>query len=336
MKDEEMGVPAVSVIVPIFKTEPWLRRCLDSIVGQTMRNIEIICVNDASPGDAAEILYEYMVNDSRISLINHTENRGVAAARNSGISMSCGLYIGFVDSDDTIDFDFYEKLYRNACETDADIVQAPISIPNGSKRIQYIKYTWFYSSIFKSDFIKNKIEFPSEIRYGEDCVFMCDVMLASKKISKITNTFYNYWQIQGSASHNYTRKTFNDFLRAHNMIFEKIRIAIDSFAICNAFACRIIDYFFGHLSRVFQFRLGDSGHIFLHEAAANAIRFFHKFDSYPEVSANILTDEPYLLNILRISDIDMTIEYFLTARKALASELRSRHAGNLKICAGVE
>ena len=112
----------VSIIVPVYNIEKYLAKCLDSLINQTLEDIEIICVNDGSTDNSAEILNEYAQKDCRIKIINQ-DNAGLSAARNTGINAANGEYIGYVDSDDWIDLNFYEKLYNAAKDTDADIVK---------------------------------------------------------------------------------------------------------------------------------------------------------------------------------------------------------------------
>ena len=100
-------MPKVSVIIPVHNTASFLRRCLDSVAGQTLQDIEIICVNDASPDEASAILHEYAMRDNRMRIIEFAENKGVSVARNTGMDAANGEYIGFVDGDDYIDLDFY-------------------------------------------------------------------------------------------------------------------------------------------------------------------------------------------------------------------------------------
>ena len=110
---------AVSVIVPIYNVEKFLKRCLDSIINQTLKDIEIICVNDGSTDGSAEILDQYKNLDNRIIVLN-CKNQGPSVARNTGMKIARGEYVSFVDSDDWIDNDFLEKLYVAAKKHDAD------------------------------------------------------------------------------------------------------------------------------------------------------------------------------------------------------------------------
>ena len=112
----------VSIIVPVYNVEKYISRCLNSLINQTLDDIEIICVNDCSTDNSFETVKEYAVKDSRFVLIEHEINQGLGSARNSGIGIASGKYIIFIDSDDYIDTDYCEKLYNTAKKYDADIV----------------------------------------------------------------------------------------------------------------------------------------------------------------------------------------------------------------------
>ena len=115
-----MDNPKISVIVPVYKVELYLRKCLDSIVGQTYKNLEIILVNDGSPDNCGAVCDEYAAEDCRITVI-HKENGGVSSARNAGFKKATGEWIGWVDGDDWIELDMYEYLLKKAEEYGADI-----------------------------------------------------------------------------------------------------------------------------------------------------------------------------------------------------------------------
>lgn len=112
----------ISVIVPVYNVEPYLRKCLDSIVGQTFRDLEILVIDDGSTDGSGKICDEYAEKDERVRVF-HTENRGLSAARNLGLDNASGEWIGFVDSDDWIESDMYEVLLDKALETGADVVE---------------------------------------------------------------------------------------------------------------------------------------------------------------------------------------------------------------------
>ena len=115
------NTPLISVIVPVYKVEKYLAECLDSICRQTYKNIEVICVNDGSPDNCAEILQNYAACDSRITVITQ-KNQGLSASRNNALLKAAGEYVTFVDSDDTIAPEMIEELFRLAQTEQADVV----------------------------------------------------------------------------------------------------------------------------------------------------------------------------------------------------------------------
>lgn len=116
--------PKISIIVPVYNTELYLRQCLDSLVNQTFKDIEIICVNDGSTDKSEQIIREYMELDSRIILINQ-ENQGLSAVRNNGLKVIRGEYFSFVDSDDWINLNTYELIYKKMISNDIDVGMFP-------------------------------------------------------------------------------------------------------------------------------------------------------------------------------------------------------------------
>lgn len=115
-----MCVPLISVIVPVYKVEQYLQQCVDSICAQTYRNLEIILVDDGSPDRCGQLCDELAMTDSRIRVI-HKRNGGLSSARNAGLEVMQGEYVGFVDSDDWIDPEMYERLYQDIQEHEAQI-----------------------------------------------------------------------------------------------------------------------------------------------------------------------------------------------------------------------
>ncbi|MDR3580674.1 MAG: glycosyltransferase [Oryzomonas sp.] len=150
-----MTAPLVSVIVPVWNTVRFLPACLDSLVSQTLRDIEIICVNDASTDASLQVLGRYAAEDPRIRVFSHERNLGPGAARNRGIDLARGNYIGFVDSDDLISPDFYQNLYQGAlihntdititCCTVYDDSTAPAVFGNSQNVIAELKQRWVHN-----------------------------------------------------------------------------------------------------------------------------------------------------------------------------------------------
>lgn len=145
---------AISVIIPVYNVEAYLKQCIDSVIKQTFNDIEIILVNDGSTDESRSICTEYLHKDSRIILIDQT-NQGLAAARQTGLKAAHGEYIGFVDSDDWLELNMYEKMYKAAKENhDADIVFCNV-FRNESKREQ----PYFSSGYYNKQQIRETI-FP--------------------------------------------------------------------------------------------------------------------------------------------------------------------------------
>ncbi|MDR3124507.1 MAG: glycosyltransferase [Endomicrobium sp.] len=117
-----MTTPKISVIIPVYNKEKYLKQCLGSVCNQTFKDIEIICVNDGSTDSSLDILKEYTNNDNRITIINQ-KNERAGVARNKGMEIAKGQYIAFVDSDDWIDLSYYEVLYASAESNKADLVR---------------------------------------------------------------------------------------------------------------------------------------------------------------------------------------------------------------------
>ncbi|MDR1943165.1 MAG: glycosyltransferase [Endomicrobium sp.] len=199
--------PKISVIVPIYNTEKYLSECLDSILGQTFKDLEVICINDGSPDDSDKILEEYSKRDSRIVIIRQ-KNMGLAEARNSGLRVASGEYIGFVDSDDWIDSTFYEKLISVTIGLDADIAVAGIRyftdswanreayldviVTNFQDKIALMPNGAVWNKLFKASLIKdNNFKFPSGL-FFEDNVVLFVAIYYSNKMVHTSDVCYNY------------------------------------------------------------------------------------------------------------------------------------------------
>jgi len=199
-------VPKVSVIIPVYNTEKYLKKCLDSVVNQTLKDIEIICINDASTDNSLKILQDYAKNDKRIKVINLSENKGAGYAKNIGLKVVKGEYIGFVDPDDYIDLNYYEELYKKAIVKNADVVKCDVIVveTNNEKKHSNLnclikeksKFYFSYeytSAIYKFSLIfDNYIIFPEDLIVGEDVIFLHKAVIKSHIIEIINNINYYY------------------------------------------------------------------------------------------------------------------------------------------------
>lgn len=222
-----MPVPAVSVIIPVFNTAPWLRRCLDSVCGQSLRNIEIICVNDGSSDESGSILAEYAARDPRLLNITLGRNQGPGVARNIGLTAAHGEWLGFVDSDDSVARDFYEKLYGASHESDAEIIKGtawveayfPNCINQGVNiKIEENKYNFkdaWWTAIYNRKFIiEHNIRQP-QFTNNEDLVFLYQAITVASKVSVVNDALYYYFHRKGSSSTSLrTKKRIDDIIAA--------------------------------------------------------------------------------------------------------------------------
>ncbi len=204
----------VSIVVPVYNVEQYLRTCLDSLTGQTLKDIEIICVNDGSTDDSLNILKEYADKDSRIVIINQ-ENQGISGARNSAIKIAKGEYIGFVDSDDWVDLNFFKPLYDAAVQNNCDIAAGGIAWNRTEGELDFVdisfkhskvytetadkykitkvaKAAYVWNKIYKRDlFEKLKLEFEPGRCY-EDMMFSHRILHESGRLVTVPNVFYHY------------------------------------------------------------------------------------------------------------------------------------------------
>lgn len=203
----------ISVVVPVYNVAPYLARCLDSLVGQTMSDIEIICIDDKSTDNSLEILQEYENKYPQIHVIALDKNSGVATARNAGIDAARGEYLGFVDSDDYIDADFYEKLYATAKKENADMVRGNLKIVqydgsvlkdhNEIKNVDkygkwYFNWQWWCAIYSANMLTVKRLRFPTDVISGQDTVFLMACISHANKVATVHDVFYHYIRREGS------------------------------------------------------------------------------------------------------------------------------------------
>ena len=226
----------VSVIVPIYNTEKFLKKCIESILNQALQEIEIILINDGSTDNSHTICFEYAKKYSeKIKYINN-KNIGCSATRNLGIELAQGEYIAFVDSDDYIEKEMYEEMYIKSQKTASDIVicgfryiyekEKEVFIPK--KEYSYLdiknKLSYVWNKLFKKELlIKNNIIFPLESHYCEDFVFSFENLISTEKISSLENVMYNYVLHGNNSIYNFNKKldTKISFSKVYNYLKEK-------------------------------------------------------------------------------------------------------------------
>lgn len=232
-------MPKISVIIPVYNVEDYIGQCLDSVINQTFENIEIICVNDGSTDNSLEILNRYAEYDKRIIIINQ-ENKGLSNARNVGIKLAIGKYIYFLDSDDFIDINAFEKLYYIAELDKLDFVSFNYEVVcddnslndiylHKKKRERNIMFDDIYSGfdmfeklvlsnnyqsqvwllfINRDFFVKTNIMFKEGILH-EDNLFTFTLILSSNKVRQVSDKFYKRRVRLNSIMTN--PKTFDNF-----------------------------------------------------------------------------------------------------------------------------
>lgn len=258
--------PVVSIIVPVYNVEKYLKRCLDSLVNQTLKNIEILIVNDGSPDNSQKIIDKYVEKYPNLIKSFIKKNGGQGSARNFAIKKAKGQYIMYVDSDDFIDKMMAETLYNEAIKNDNDIVVCGNKIFN--EDYQCIEKESAYSfndknnimcnflfgkmavwnKLFKKELIlNNQIDFRSKVWY-EDVDFNVKCLFASNKISFVDEPFYNYLLREGSTMNNSNIKrnlelldSFNEIINFCNekKIFNKYYDELEFLCVYHMYICGI-------------------------------------------------------------------------------------------------
>lgn len=203
--------PQISVIVPIYKAEKYIHRCIDSILAQTFNDFELILVNDGSPDNCGAICDEYAARDSRIKVI-HKKNGGVASARQCGMDYASGIYTIHADPDDWAEHNMLENLYNKAIEEDADMVlcdfwlkekdieiyqvQRPTT-ENAQVIIQDILFRKLYGCLWNkliklSCYKRHNITFTKGLNYCEDILICSKILINNIKVSYLNKAFYHY------------------------------------------------------------------------------------------------------------------------------------------------
>lgn len=247
-----MPQPKVSIIVPVYNSEKYLERCINSLKNQTLEDIEIILVDDSSSDSSLEICNKMAEGDCRIKVI-HKVNEGAGKARNAALQVATGEYIGFLDSDDFVETDMFRTLYDKAKKYNSDLVMSGVLFVDGnmfSEEGKCIRKTYFdkdthfetedelkklkmgivgatpedaddskygmsiWKNLFRHEIIKkNNIVFESEREMlSEDALFMIDYISCIEKATGINEAFYNYCRNEDSISKSYKKDRFEKSL----------------------------------------------------------------------------------------------------------------------------
>lgn len=303
--------PKISIIVPVYKVEQYLHKCVGSILAQTFINFELILVDDGSPDNCGKICDEYAERDSRIKVI-HKENGGLASARNAGLNIAQGDYVGFVDSDDWIESDMYELLYKMCVENNCDIASCtskiyyndktvitgthPLIIHNKNEAMKamlegelYDEVVW--TKLFKRSLMQN-IEFPVGMTY-EDTAFTYKVIHNSEKVCCIGEPKYHY-------------------IKRDNSMMDKAvkNIKIDAVLIYDEMY-KFINQHYQELNGLVTLKLANSAMVVL-----NLISFSGKFKEYKTKYYKVTSIlNSYFSKTMALEQYPKNVKVLLTATK---------------------
>lgn len=244
----------ISIIVPVYKAEEYLDRCVESLVNQTYTNLEIILVDDGSPDNSGKLCDEWALKDKRIKVI-HKENGGVSSARNVGLKAATGEYISFVDSDDYMNESYMECI--SLFDENIDLITFDYEDDLGNKKSINIKksivlknellekiFPWngsIWNRIYRKSIIsKYNLKFDENIKYGEDLIFLINyINKIENKIMYISKNFYHYSYNPNSATN--SKNTDLEYFDTVNLAFNKIKNKSNS--LINSYILYLIDLF---------------------------------------------------------------------------------------------
>ncbi|MGN0316414.1 MAG: glycosyltransferase family 2 protein [Lachnospira sp.] len=239
----------ISVIIPIYNTVEYLRRCLDSVCNQTYTNLEIICIDDGSNDGSETILDEYAVSDERIIAI-HQNNSGESNARNVGLKNASGDLVAFCDCDDWLELDMYETLVNEIVKYDLDMAAGgwfksydteeiisknlkPVKqgVLNRDELLGYIYerdayqgFAYLWDKLFKKEILINAsgemMLFDEDISLGGDVIFLAEIALNTTKSIYVDKGFYHYYQRNNSGCHTENLEKRKQWLKSYEIVIK--------------------------------------------------------------------------------------------------------------------
>ncbi|MDA1599186.1 glycosyltransferase [Bacillus cereus] len=258
-------IPKISIVVPVYAVEKYIHECIESILNQTLVDLELILINDGSPDNCGEICDEYARKDERVKVI-HKKNGGPGSARNFGIKVSTGEYVGFVDADDTVESNMYEEMYKLATKNDAEVVVCGfVEINNFTGEVQQaiaplgencsivgeeikknlecllsqnkiLGYASMCNKLYKREYlIKEQLQVNEKIKIAEDLCFNLEVMSGIEKIYAIKEPLYKYRRVNSQSIMNKKEGKFYLRLEARKELLytlKKINLSEDIYTKC--------------------------------------------------------------------------------------------------------
>lgn len=339
----------VSVIIPVYNSEKYLTECIESLLSQTLEECEFIFINDGSNDNSQKIIEKYKKVDSRIILINQ-ENHGVSIARNNGLDIATGEYVGFVDADDFIEKGMYKLLFDSAKQEDCDMIISNFESQMEGKKVyseypfpkniilnkeyiqqQILPYFLRYddlntvcTKLFKKDVIRKfNVQFPHHVALGEDGMFSIQFFNNAEKIKFIEYTGYQYREVLGSATRNVANNDyFKRALEVYQLeLVEKYLVKMDKRTIKTLKSIKLMNgvmaylYIFLKPTNKISFlqRLKYIKNVIHHETVREALSFYIH-EMYPKLGRY----EKFLINMIKRKSIAGI--YFATAYSRLRSK----------------
>ena len=283
----------ISLIIPVYNVEKYLKKCIDSVLKQTYKNLEILLIDDGSTDDSLKICNSYALKDSRIK-VYHKDNEGLSATRNLGIKLSTGKYLAFIDSDDVLTEDYCETLFKAIKHSNSDVASVSlvmtrangykIEINNEQEPLNHDESTKVYTSksmlkevLLRKSFknyictklyrreLFNSCQFKEKICY-EDVLFTYEMTKHINKIAYVDKVCYNYLKRKNSITATCSEKNLNDFLDVALYRYEDVKKNNQSYEVYNTYALleSIISISIKHViaHRQYQSVNEKSNHIF--------------------------------------------------------------------------
>lgn len=281
-----------SIIIPVYNSEKYIRNCIESIIGQTYKNIEIICVNDGSTDSSGQIIEEYKEKNPNKIICIHQTNMGISGARNSGIEKASGKYLFFADNDDVMEKSYIEEFVSVSEETGCDMAIGGHKIADETGKIirteKLLKGSWSpfrfimpWGRIYRKSFLeKHNLKFPAT-RLGEDAAINVPAAFKADKIIQTDICGY-IWTLRRSSESNSAQKHLEKWPEAE----KTIKFIYEKSDISKLSECQkaFLEYFIIKFSIRFLLYSGRHGGTLLNETADKAFKFIGEL--FPDFDKN--------------------------------------------------
>ncbi|MBR1803014.1 MAG: glycosyltransferase family 2 protein [Clostridia bacterium] len=333
----------ITVIIPVYNVESYLKECIESVMAQTFQNLEIILIDDGSTDNSGKICNEYEKKDQRIKVF-HQENKGLSGARNTGLRNATGKYIMFIDSDDKFENNACEVMYREIEKTDADYIignyinmdddgtkwekpvfflekyqEMKLSIKDYEKSF-YLMNSSVWNKIFRKSFLDQLgVEFEERIP-AEDAVFTTYCFIKSNRVFYIPTVIYQYRQrYTNSISNNCSKKYFDGINKAYRMIYENFRDNNE---------LEYYRYFYAKSMNYMMYKFIDSTKLTKEERIQilDEMRWFYELGITIHIPT-ILKSVQYIIESIVEKDYEQTLKYceiLGQVRQMLPKELKEK------------